>query len=204
MIRPVLRPKRIRRGLRHLPMVAWLWLLWVLLWGSAGALVMIGGLLVAVAVVLAFPLPAVLPGAVPRPVPAARLLLHLLTDLVRSGVIVARQVLRHGGRTTAAVIEIPLHADSDLMVTAVAELTSVSSGTLVVEIDRRRSRLYVHALPMADGQDITRRREEVQALERRIAEVLGRRLGSDDGSGPDGPDGPDEPDGRDGPEGRKP
>ncbi|ELS57671.1 Na+/H+ antiporter subunit E [Streptomyces viridochromogenes] len=168
-------PERVRRGLRHLPMIAWLWILWILLWGSTGAVVLVGGLLVAVAVVLAFPLPAVLPGAAPRPLRTAGVLLHLLMDLVRSGTTVAWQVVRHGRRTSSAIIEVPLHVDSDLLITAVAELTTMTPGTLVAEIDRRRKRLYVHALPVRDRQDISRRRSGVQAVERRVARAAGHR-----------------------------
>ncbi|MFI6012615.1 Na+/H+ antiporter subunit E [Streptomyces sp. NPDC051243] len=182
-------PDRGRRGLRHLPMIAWLWLLWILLWGSTGAVVLIGGLLVAVGVVLAFALPAVLPGAVPRPLRTARALVHLLTDLVGSGTTVAWQVVRHGRRTSSAIIEVPLHVDSDLLITAVAELTTMTPGTLVAEIDRRRKRLYVHALPIRDGHDITHRREEVQAVERRVARAVGHRHTADThGSNPEPPD----------------
>ncbi|GAA2286542.1 Na+/H+ antiporter subunit E [Streptomyces ruber] len=166
---------RARRVFPHLPMVAWLWLLWLLLWGSTSALVLTGGLLVAVAVVLAFRLPAVRPGTVPRPLGVVRLLIHLLTDLVTSALTVAWQVVRHGGRTTSAIIEVPLDVDGDLLITAVAELTNVGPGNLVTEIDRRRRRLYVHALPAGGPQDIARRRSEVKAVERRVVQALGRR-----------------------------
>lgn len=68
-----------------------------------------------------------------------------------------------------------------------AELTTIAPGTLVVEIDRRRQRLYVHALPVRDETDIDRRRKAVQTLERRVARAVGRgrRTGAsgDDASG---------------------
>ncbi|WP_298560181.1 Na+/H+ antiporter subunit E [Streptomyces luteogriseus] len=180
MSRSSIRPEWARRGLHHLPMIAWLWILWVLLWGSTGAVVLVAGLLIAVAVVLAFPLPAVLPGSVPRPLQIGRLLLYLLTDLVRSGVIVAWQVVRHGRKTPSAIIEVSLQDDSDLLITAVAELTTLTPGALVAEIDRHRKRLYVHALPIRDRNDITRCRNEVQAVERRVARAVGHRHGSDE------------------------
>ncbi|MGW9493709.1 Na+/H+ antiporter subunit E [Streptomyces prasinus] len=168
-------------------MVGWLWLLWVLLWGSVGPVVLVGGLLVAVAVVRSFSLPPILPGAVPRPLAIGRLLAGLLKDIVVSGATVAWQALRYGERTSTAIVEVPLRVDSDLLITAVAELTTIAPGTLVVEIDRRRQRLYVHALPVRDEADVDRRREAVQTLERRVARAVGRgrRTGSsgDDTSG---------------------
>ncbi|MEU3146700.1 MULTISPECIES: Na+/H+ antiporter subunit E [unclassified Streptomyces] len=191
-----------RRVLRRLPMIGWLWLLWIVLWGSVGPLVLLGGLLAAVAVVGSFPLPPVLPGSVPRPLSIARLLADLLKDLVGSGVTVAWQILRHGGKTSAAIVEVPLHVDSDLLITTVAELTTISPGTLVVEIDRRRRRLYVHALPVRDETDLARRRKVVQTVERRVARAVGhgRRTGAA-GDAPSGPStGPEAP----GPEGPGP
>ncbi|WP_338899618.1 Na+/H+ antiporter subunit E [Streptomyces sp. TG1A-60] len=164
----------IRRGMRHLPMIVWLWLLWVLLWGSASRVVLLGGLLVATVVVAAFSLPPVLTGTVPRPLRVARLLVHLMADLVKSGTIVAWQVLRHGGKTSTAIVEVPLSVDSDLLITAVAEVSTMTPGTLVAEIDRRRRRLYVHALPVRDQRDIDRRKSEVRAVERRVVRAVGR------------------------------
>ncbi|MGW3679516.1 Na+/H+ antiporter subunit E [Streptomyces prasinus] len=169
-------------------MILWLWLLWILLWGSVGPVVLVGGLLVAVAVVGSFSLPPILPGAVPRPLAIGRLLAGLLKDIVVSGATVAWQALRYGERTSTAIVEVPLRVDSDLLITAVAELTTIAPGTLVVEIDRRRQRLYVHALPVRDEADVDRRREAVQTLERRVERAVGRgrRTGAsgDDDPGP--------------------
>ncbi|MBT3150223.1 Na+/H+ antiporter subunit E [Streptomyces sp. CHD11] len=189
MTRPASRPRRGRTVLRRLPLIVWLWILWVLLWGSTSALTLVGGLLVVAAVVLPFPLPAVLPGAVPRPLSIGRLAAHLLIDLVRSGLTVAWQVVRHGGRTTSAIIEVPLRVDSDLLVTAVAEVTTVTPGTVVTEIDRGRGLLYVHVLPAHDDRDIAHRRDEVRTVEHRVARAVGHRHHGDaHGPRPGGPD----------------
>ncbi|MFF0114358.1 Na+/H+ antiporter subunit E [Streptomyces prasinus] len=182
------RRESARRVRRHWPMILWLWLLWILLWGSVGPMVLVGGLLVAVAVVGSFSLPPILPGAVPRPLAIGRLLAGLLKDIVVSGATVAWQALRYGERTSTAIVEVPLRVDSDLLITAVAELTTIAPGTLVVEIDRRRQRLYVHALPVRDETEVDRRREAVQTLERRVERAVGRgrRTGASGGevSGP--------------------
>ncbi|MFB8778513.1 Na+/H+ antiporter subunit E [Streptomyces albogriseolus] len=182
-------PDRFPQGLRQVPMIVWLWLLWILLWGSTSAVVLIGGLLVAVGVVLLFPLPAVLPGSVPRPLQTGRLLVDLFTNLVKSGCTVAWQVVRHGRRTPSAIVEVPLCVDSDLLIAAVARLTTMTPGTVVVEIDRRRRRLYVHALPVRDQRDIARRRSDVQAVERRVVRAAGHHRGAEKrGPAPTRPD----------------
>ncbi len=183
------RRRHARSVMRHVPMIAWLWLLWVLLWGSASPVVLLGGLLVATVIVAGFALPPVLPGAVPRPLRIGRLLFHLLADLVRSGAVVAWQVVRHGRRTSAAIVEVPLRVDSDLLITAVAEITTMTPGTLVAEIDRGRRRLYVHALPVDDEQDLVRRKNAVQGVERRVTRAVGagrRHRGGVTGRDPEG------------------
>ncbi|GAA3494945.1 hypothetical protein GCM10019016_020450 [Streptomyces prasinosporus] len=193
------RGERVRRMLHHLPLVVWLWLLWVVLWGSAGAVVLVGGLLVAVAVAALFPLPSVLPGAVPRPPWIGALLFHLLVDLVRSGSTVAWAAVRHGGRTRSAVMEVPLHIDNDVLITVVAEITTIAPGTVVIEIDRRRRRLYVHTLPVGGEETLVRRKRETKDLERRVARSVGHRhappgrgsrLDPPSDPPPDPPDGP--------------
>ncbi|MFE4053561.1 Na+/H+ antiporter subunit E [Streptomyces sp. YIM B13518] len=194
------RADRVLPALRHVPMIIWLWLLWILLWGATSAVVLVGGLLVAVGVVLSFPLPAVLPGAVPEPLRIGRLLIHVLTDLVKSGFTVAWQVVRHGRRVSCGIIEVPLRVDSDLLIAAVAGFTTMSPGSVVVEIDRRRKRLYVHALPVRDRRDIAHRRAEVQAMERWIVLAVGHHRGVED----PGPDAARPDDARDDPRGRRP
>ncbi|MEU3251158.1 Na+/H+ antiporter subunit E [Streptomyces sp. NPDC006997] len=163
------------RVVRQLPMVGWLWVLWVLLWGSLGPLVLAGGLVVAVAVVVAFPLPPVR-GWAPRPLGVVRLLARLFADLVGSGAVVAWQAVRYGPRTTAAIVEVPLRADSDLLVTAVAEVTTMAPGALVMEIDRGRRRLYVHALPVRDARDVEERRRQARSVEDSVARAMGQPL----------------------------
>ncbi|WP_016823441.1 Na+/H+ antiporter subunit E [Streptomyces viridosporus] len=167
--------KRSRRVLHHLPLVVWLWLLWVVLWGSLSTVVLVGGLLAALLIVALFPLPSVLPGAVPRPLWIGALLFHLLVDLIRSGITVAWAAVRHGGGTRSAIMEVPLHIDDDVLITVVAEITTIAPGTVVIEIDRRRRRLYVHTLPVRDQETVDLRKKETQDLERRVARSVGYR-----------------------------
>ncbi|WP_149179728.1 Na+/H+ antiporter subunit E [Streptomyces sp. TRM49041] len=156
----------------HAPTIGWLWLLWVLLWGSLSAPVLISGIAVAVGVVVMFPLPPLASHVALRPVRSVRLVGLLVADVLASAVTVGWEAVRHGPKTSAAVIEVPLRADTDLMVTAVANLTTLTPGTLVLEIDRRRRLLYVHALPVRDRADVEHRRREVQSADRRVVAAL--------------------------------
>ena len=163
----------VRHTLRRWPALVWLWLLWVLLWGTPNPLVLAGGLLVAATVVFAFPMPAITPRVTARPWQLIRLLGYLLADLVVSSTIVAWNAVRHGPRTPAAVVEVPLRVDSDLLITATVHLTTVSPGTLVLEIDRGQRLLYVHTLPVHGAEEAGHRRSEVQEAELRVVRALG-------------------------------
>lgn len=167
--------RRVRaRALRRAGAVVWLWLLWLALWGSTGALAVTGGLMVAVAVVLAFRLPPVSPRVTVRPVRLALLLGRLAVDITGSAVAVGWAAVRHGKRVPAAVIEVPLAVDSDLLITVVSQLTTMTPGSLVLEIDRGQRLLYVHTLPVGDPREAERRRRAVQRAEREVALALGR------------------------------
>ncbi len=164
---------RMRRAGHRLPTAAWLWLLWVLLWGKVSPLVLVGGLLVAVTVVAAFPLPHLLPHTALRPWRAARLLGHLVADVFSSAVTVAWEALRHGPATKSAVIEVSLRVDTDFLIAATANLATLTPGTLVLEIDREHRLLYVHALPVRDRRAAEDRRREVENAERRVSLAVG-------------------------------
>ncbi|WP_175412485.1 Na+/H+ antiporter subunit E [Streptomyces sp. TRM64462] len=164
--------RRIAAG--HLPTVGWLWLLWVMLWGSYSVPVVVSGLAVAAGVVVLFPLPPLTSRVKWRPLRVLLIIGHTVVDVLASAVAVGWEAVRHGPKTSAALIRVPLRADTDLTVTAVANLTTLTPGTLVLEIDRRERLLYVHALPVRDDQGVEHRRREVRAADGRVVAALGR------------------------------
>ncbi|GAA4687517.1 Na+/H+ antiporter subunit E [Streptomyces chumphonensis] len=185
--------RRALHPLRQTAGVLWLWALWVLLWGTPSAVVVVGGLLVSLAVTFAFRLPPVAHRAALRPVLLAVLVLRLLADLVVSAVDVAVAAVRLGPRARAAVVEVPLAADSDLMVTGTAVLTTMTPGNLVLEIDRDRRLLYVHLLPVSGPAAARRRRQDLRATEREVVHALGPADAPhpEDGDRPEDPARPD-------------
>ena len=65
---------RAVRLLRRLPLICWLTLVWILLWGTFDVGTVLFGLLVAVLVSTVFPLPPVATNIVVRPVALLRLI----------------------------------------------------------------------------------------------------------------------------------
>ncbi|MBQ0986990.1 Na+/H+ antiporter subunit E [Streptomyces sp. F63] len=171
----------LSRARDQLPLFCWLLVLWTILWGSVRPAVLLSGALLSAAIVRGFALPPLLPRVPVRPWRLVRLLGYMLADLLLSGITVAWEVLRSGPRTTAAVVEIPLRADTDLLIAATASLATLTPGTLVLEIDRDRRLLYVHALPARDPRQAERRRREVLRAEHHVLWALAR-AGADDRS----------------------
>ena len=72
-----------------------------------------------------------------------------------------------------AIIAVQLLTRSDLVTTLTAEAISVVPGTVVVDIDRERGLLYLHALGTRTPADIDRVRHHVLGTEERIVLAIG-------------------------------
>lgn len=165
------RPAR-RRG-PQLPVVVWLTLVWVALWGDLSVANVLGGLAIAVVVSLVFPLPPLQLGLRVNPVRLGWLVLHFLADVVVASAEVAWVTMQLGRRPRNAVIEVDLTTRSDFVLTVVAEMVSLVPGSLVVEARRSTHTLFLHVLDARDMSGVEKMRAQVFALERRVVLALG-------------------------------
>ncbi|MCZ2818805.1 Na+/H+ antiporter subunit E [Modestobacter sp. VKM Ac-2977] len=162
--------------LRHqLPVLIWLVLIWILLWGTWSWANLLSGILVAVVVTNVLPLPAVIAGARLRPVPLLRFAGYFLKDLAVSSAQVAWQTIRPGGMNQGAIIAVQLRTDSDLLLTLIAESLTLVPGSIVLDLDRPRRTLGIHLLNAADADDVERQRAGVFTTEERIVRAFGTR-----------------------------
>jgi multicomponent Na+:H+ antiporter subunit E len=161
-------------GLRHqLPLLAWLVVVWMLLWGTFSWANVVSGLVVGLLVMLLLPLPPVVGGNRVRPLSMVRFVGHFLVDLAVSGTQVAWRALRPGGVQQGAIVQVQLRADSDLLLTAVAETISLVPGSLVLDLDREGRLMAVHLLHVDNLADVERQRADVLAVEDRIVRAFG-------------------------------
>ena len=160
--------------LRHqVPLIAWLVLVWMLLCGTWSWANLLSGLLVALVLLALLPLPHVVGGARVRPVPLLVFLGHFVVDLFASGAEVAWQALRPGGVRSTAIVQVQLRADSDLLLTMVAESISLVPGSLVLDLDREQRVMTLHLLPARDMADVQRRKAHVLVVEGRLVRAFG-------------------------------
>lgn len=93
-------------------------------------------------------------------------------ELVLSAIRVAMVVLSPDlhRRLKPAIIAYPLTVDSDIGITLLANLITLTPGTMSVDVSEDRKTLYLHALVMEDREALIR--EIAQGFERRVIEVL--------------------------------
>lgn len=164
--------RRARRAAVQPLMLLWLTLVWVMLWRDLSAANVLGGLALASAVTLAFPMPRLRLGTRPRPLALAWLVIHFLYDVVKASFQVAWLTLQLRRQPRRAVIAVELRSRSDLVMTLVAEAITLVPGSLAVEVRRHTSTLYAHVLDLGD-HDVEHFRRSILAQEHRIRRALG-------------------------------
>ncbi|MGW0940239.1 Na+/H+ antiporter subunit E [Streptomyces sp. NPDC002666] len=157
-----------------LPLIAWLTVIWVMLWSSLNWANVLTGAVVAVAVCLAFPLPQVDLGLRLHPWGILRLVSYLLYDMYTSGVKVTRQIFADRPHR-AAVIAVPLRCRSDLMLTATAVAVSNVPGGSIVEVRRATATVFVHVLDADRPAELDAARRSVWRMEELTVRAFGTR-----------------------------
>lgn len=97
-------------------------------------------------------------------------LLFFAWEVVRANLRVAFDVLSPRQRITPGIIAIPLDAKTDAEITFLANLITLTPGTLSLDVSDDRKTLYIHAMYVKDVDSF--RREIKEGLERRLLEVL--------------------------------
>lgn len=147
--------------------------LWVTLWQELNAFNVVAGLLVAVLVQVALPLPPLrLDGRI-RPLALAGFLVYFVGQMLLASWEVTRHVLDVRRLPRNAVIEVDLRSTSDIILTAVAIVTSLIPGSVVVEARRSTHTLFIHALGVGDAAGVERERRRALESERRLVRALG-------------------------------
>ncbi|MET1052354.1 MAG: Na+/H+ antiporter subunit E [Mycetocola sp.] len=149
--------------------------LWCLVWGQFTLLSVLTGVVLAIVVSVVFYLPAIdLSGRV-NPWFLLVYFVRLIVDIVRASVGVAWLVVNPRFSKSSAILAIPLDTRSDLIMMLTAESISLVPGSIVVDIDREESVLYVHVIDVETDEDLEEYREKVFATEKRLVMAIGSR-----------------------------
>ncbi|HEX2227120.1 MAG TPA: Na+/H+ antiporter subunit E [Candidatus Binatia bacterium] len=91
-------------------------------------------------------------------------------QLIIANLRVASDVLTPGARARPGVLAIPLEASSDAEITMLANLITLTPGSVSLDVSSDRRFLYLHAMYI---DDVEKYRENIKkSFERRVLEVL--------------------------------
>ena len=97
-------------------------------------------------------------------------LLYFLKEVVVANLKVAAAVIAPAGRLRPAIVAVPLTLDRDAEIALLANLITLTPGTLSLDVSPDRRTLYVHAMTVTGPDEL--RREIRDGFERRILEVF--------------------------------
>ena len=95
---------------------------------------------------------------------------YFVWEVVKANLQVAFEIVTPGNRMTPGIVAIYLDANTDAEITMLANLITLTPGTLSLEVSEDRKTLFVHALYI---EDVDRFKAHIKSgLERRLLEVM--------------------------------
>ncbi|WP_426227780.1 Na+/H+ antiporter subunit E [Pseudarthrobacter sp. DSP2-3-2b1] len=165
---------RRRISLRQeLPLLVWLVLVWGALWQDFSPGNLLFGALLAVLVARMFYLPPVELSGRFNILHAVPFALQFLGKVVAASLEVMYLAAVRGPQVISAVVAVQLRSHQDLVVTATGHVISLIPGSLVVEVDRSTSTLYLHALNISTPEGVEKLRQQVRAIEAGLIRIMG-------------------------------
>jgi multicomponent Na+:H+ antiporter subunit E len=156
----------MRQWLLRIWILCWLILVWMLLWGNISAANALSGLVVALVITVALPLPAVPIEGKLHPLSLLRLIVQVAYYLVLSSVQLAWLAVKPGPPPRTAVLRAHLALKSDLVLALAVNVINLIPGTIVLEIDQTRRMIYVHVIDAGSDRSVSRFYHQVAEVER--------------------------------------
>ena len=98
-------------------------------------------------------------------------ILYYTTELVKANVRMAYHVLAPADKMHPGIIGIPLDITSDVQITLLANMITLTPGTLTLDVSTDRKVLYVHSIQVTSAEDFI---DEIKSgFERKVLEVTG-------------------------------
>ena len=143
---------------------------WVLMTGSFEFLNYVFGFAIGYTVILLMSRSVSALTDYPRRLPRAiYFLLYLIGELIKSNVKIAFDIITPTFLGKPGVIGIELEAKTNLEITLVANLISLTPGTLSLDVSANKKILFVHAMYLINEDAV---RAELKHLEQRLLKVM--------------------------------
>ncbi|GAB3256369.1 Na+/H+ antiporter subunit E [Arthrobacter pigmenti] len=160
---------------QELPLIIWLMIVWGALWSDFSPGNLIFGALIALGITQLLYLPPVELGGRFNIIHGISVALNFLYQVVLASIEVSYLAVVKGPRLENSVVAVQLRSASDLIVTATGHFVSLVPGSLVVEVDRSTSTLYLHGMNIVTEADADRMRANVRDIEARLIRAMGSK-----------------------------
>lgn len=164
---------RITGALRRWSTVLALTVLWALLWGDFTPGTLLAGVIAGIVVVVVMPMPAIAYHGRIRLWYLLTLLIWFHLNLIKASVTVAILALDFRRTPRSGIVRVQLRSSDDFYMTAVAEISSLLPGSLVVESHRLTGTLYLHVLDMDTFGGAEGVRADTLDIEARVLRAMG-------------------------------
>lgn len=99
-----------------------------------------------------------------------RFFFFYVAEILKSNIQVAYDILTPSFHMRPGVIALPIQAKTDAEITVLANLISMTPGTLSLDISKDRKTLFVHAMFIDDPDKL--KQQLIEQMERRVLEIL--------------------------------
>ncbi len=103
---------------------------------------------------------------------ALSLVLFFLKELIVASIEVAYDVVTVHHMAQPGIIALPLEARTDLEITFLANMISLTPGTLSIDVSEDKSILFIHALYIKGGEVDAFKQSIKSGFERRLLEIM--------------------------------
>lgn len=159
----------------ELPLLIGLVLTWMALWHEVSWMTLISGVLVSLLAMRLFYLPPVELAGRFNSWWALVYLSFFLWHLALASAQVAWLAVRPGPPPRTAIIAVQLRTRSDFILTMTGLTVSLIPGSLVAEVDRFNSILYLHVLNTPTEREVEGARRQTELIERLLIRSVGSR-----------------------------
>lgn len=154
--------RRRSAPLRIAVVLLWSVGVWAALWSQLTYANVLWGLVVGAVTVLLAPPAVRRHTVVPRPLRVLHLAASFAWALVRASAVVAWEVVTPGSRINQGIVAAPLRTRSPGVITLIANMISLTPGTLTLEVREQPPTLYVHVLHLRTIEQV---RADIRRLE---------------------------------------
>lgn len=149
--------------------LVWLTLLWVMLWGNVSAANVLSGIAVAIGILAFSRLPRVTRVAKDHavrlsPIGIVRFGFFVFAQLVVSSVRLAWEIVTPRNSINTGVVAVPLRSESEFVMMVVANVITLTPGTITIEVEGSPPVLYVNVLHLHDVDEVRRDLLHIEAV----------------------------------------